>query len=130
MNIDPKLEAIANKVIDKMNVEHTKRYGSVILILMVIGIILSLIRVIQECNANKTVSLNTYEQNNFVCSEIRTVCIKKNIFTQWRLKKIIKQKLSPEDYKEYGLSLQKAIMDTGINITEEETSTLIEAAYV
>jgi hypothetical protein len=127
MNI--KLEKIANKVIKKINVPAQDQYQSVILVVMVISVILSLIRVVQECDNKKLKLLsNKKDQAQFMQQSVKNICIKKNLLNQWRLKKIIKQKLSPEDYKNLGDQLKKAIMDVGVDLTDDESLTLMEAA--
>lgn len=128
--MNPKLEQIANKVVEKMNVSQQQhnQSQSVILIVMIVGIILSLIRVIQECENKKLRLLsNKKDQAQLMQQRIKGICISRNILNQWRLKKIIKQKLSPEDYKSMGDKLKKAIMDVGVNLTDDESLTLMEA---
>lgn len=128
MNTNKDLEKIANKILAKTQPDFDKdNHGSVILILTIIGIILSLIRVIQECRKNKLKNLfSNNEQVQFMTQEVRSICIKKNLLTKWRLSRIIKQKLSNEDYKLIGSKLQQAIMDVGSNLTEEECLVLLE----
>jgi hypothetical protein len=137
MSQNEKLELIAAKVMNKMNIQdkspnnlYNKNSQSIILILMIVGIVLSLIRIIQECNKNKLRGLNRNKQAEAMQKEVATICIKKNLLTMWRLNKIIKQKLSPEDYKLYGSELKKAIMETGPELTEDEIITLVEASDV
>lgn len=127
MNIE--LEKIANKVIKKINLPPQDQYQSVILVVMVISVILSLIRVMQECENKKLkLLLNKKDQAQVVQQSVKNICIKRNLLNQWRLKKIIKQKLSPEDYKNLGDQLKKAIMDVGVDLTDDESLTLMEAA--
>lgn len=128
MNINKNLENIANKVLVKVNPSYNQdNCGSVILILTVISIILSLIRVIQECNKNKLTNLFTgQDKAQLMTQEINNICLKRNILTKWRLSRIVKQKLSPGDYKVIGSQLQQAIMDVGCNLTEEECLVLLE----
>ena len=132
MSNNEKLENIAIKVMNKMNLDfenkslNYKNSQSIILILMIIGIILSLIRIIQECNKKKLLGLNKNRQAETMKQAVREVCIKKNLLTMWRLNKIIKNKLSPEDYKAYGSELKRSIMETGPELTEEEIITLVE----
>lgn len=128
--IDPKLEAIGIKIANKLNVVQKDKYGSVILILMIISIVISLIRVIQECHKNKLVNFGSKEKAELLCGEIQNICIKKSLFNKIKLKKILKEKLSPEDYKTYGYQLRDAILDSGAELTEEESFTLVEAANV
>lgn len=134
MSVDPKLEAIALKVMDKMNLSKTSydkdKYGNIIVILMIIGIILALIQIIQKCNETKLSLFNRGEQSKFMRDEIKNICIKKNIINTWRLRNIVKQKLTAEDYKNYGKQLRSAIMDTGPELTEDEVYTLMEASNV
>ena len=127
MNVE--LEKIANKVIKKINVPPQDQYQSVILVVMIISVILSLIRVMQECdNKELKLLLNKKDQAQVMQQSVKNICIKRNLLNQWRLKKIIKQKLSPEDYKNLGDQLKKAIMDVGVDLTDDESLTLMEAA--
>ena len=127
MNVE--LEKIANKVIKKINVPPQDQYQSVILVVMIISVILSLIRVMQECDNKKLkLLLNKKDQAQVMQQSVKNICIKRNLLNQWRLKKIIKQKLSPEDYKNLGDQLKKAIMDVGVDLTDDESLTLMEAA--
>lgn len=132
MTVDPKLEAIAMKVMDKMDLSKNKddKYGNIIVVIMIIGVILTLIRIIQECNSGKILSFNKSQKAKFVQDQVKTMCISRTMLNKWRLKKIIKEKLSPEDYKLYSVQLRNAILDTGVELTEEESFTLVEAANV
>jgi uncharacterized protein YqeY len=47
---DQKLKAIAQKVINNAGLANDEKFGSVMAILMMISIILTVIRVLQECN--------------------------------------------------------------------------------
>jgi hypothetical protein len=61
--VDPRLENLAKKVLAKTDIPQDDNYGSVMLILMVISIIISLVRVVQECQKNKM--LHHRETNHF-----------------------------------------------------------------
>lgn len=130
---DEKLKSIAQKVISKANIESAdqQRYGSVIAILMVISIILTLIRVIQECKKTK---LKTFSQQQDRCSffstEVKSLSFNRTWFTKRAIKRVLKQQLSKEDYNKYYMSFLNAILDCGSTITEDETYTLMEAANV
>lgn len=128
-DIDPKLENISTKIRDRLFAsDETENYSSVILTVMIISVILTLVRVMQECNMSKIKLFNKKEKAYFMKKEIQNVCIKKNVFNMWRLNKILKQKLTAEDYKLYGKQLKNAILDVGANLTEEESVALIEAS--
>ena len=131
MNVDPKLEAIATKVMDKMDLSSKNdKYGNIIVVIMIIGIILSLIRVIQECNNSQFGVLSKEQKVKHMHEQIRSISISRNFLNKWRLRKIIKNKLSSEDYNLYGTKLRDAILDTGVDLTEDESYTLVEAANV
>ena len=128
-DIDPKLENISTKIRDRLFAsDETENYSSVILTVMIISVILTLVRVMQECNMSKIKLFNKKEKAYFMKKEIQNVCIKKNVFNMWRLNKILKQKLTNEDYKLYGKQLKTAILDVGANLTEEESLILMEAS--
>jgi hypothetical protein len=119
------------KVIKKINVSNNQdKYGNVIIVIMIIGMILTLIRIIQECNKNKLFNFNKTETTKFMHNEVQNICLKRTLLNKWRLKKIIKEKLSSEDYKIYGSQLPNAIFSAGAELTEEESFTLVEAANV
>ena len=129
MNIDPKLENIAQKVITKANIKN-ENYGiDPITIIVVIGVILSLIRVIQECRANRKKNDKMSEALDLRHSIVH-LCIKDNWLNKYRLNRILKQHLSKKQYQLYGLSLKNAIMEVGKQISDEESLTLMEAANV
>ena len=125
------LEKIAQKVIDNMKLSKDKDYGiDPITIIIVIGVILSLIRVIQECRANRKLLKNKTEAASLMKKDIQEVILKDSWLNRLRLQRIIKKNLSKDQYKAYGKELQNSIMETGINLTEDEVYTLMEAANV
>ena len=127
---NPKLREIAEKILKQLNVNNDENFGSIIGILMIISIALTLIRVLQECNKDKT-KLSTFQEKTDVYGkEIRAYSTKRGWFTKLRVKRAVKQNLSPLDYKKYGAQLVETLMDYGSNITDEDTATLVEAANV
>lgn len=123
-----KLDPIINKVVEKTSIP-TEKYGSIIIALMIASIIISVIRVIQECN-NKNTNLTTDNKYEQYGTQIKTLATRRGWFTVMRLKKIIRQKLSKEEYKLYATSIVKAMLDVAENLTEEEVYTIVEAANV
>jgi hypothetical protein len=117
MNQKTELEALATKIIDQSKIppEH---YGSIVITLMFVSIILTAIRILQECH--KT------QDSKFYGSEIRSLGKKRGWFTKMRLKKIIKQQLRTEDYKKYKDDIVSAILDVAENLTDEQVSTILE----
>lgn len=126
------LKKIAEKVLSKVEVSDTDkdRFGSVIIILSIISIILTLVRVIQECNKSKIKLFNRTEKYKYFGDQIEEITIRKSWFTRMTVKKIIRKEFSPEDYKKYGVPLMNAILDTGAKLTDDEIKTLVEAANV
>lgn len=115
-----KLKAIATEIISSQTLPKDK-FGSVILILMVVSIILTAMRFIQECNKNqKKTNIKFYK------NKIRQMCIKPSWFTKMRLRQILRRELKPVDYKIYSSSLCQSIFNKGAKITDEEVATLLE----
>ncbi len=126
------LKNIAQKVINKIpnKDQDPEKFGSIIAILMVISIILTVVRVIQECEKTKIRLFNRQEKYRYFGEQIRTLTMKRSWFTRMTIKKAIRRELSREDYREYGGYLMNAILDTGENLTENEIKTRVEAANV
>ena len=97
---------------------------------MVVSIILSLIRVIQECHSKRLVSMNRSNRAKLLTSEIQKLSLNKSLINKLRLKKIIKKYMSSYEYKEFGKDLNDAIMDVGSSFTEDEALTIMEALNV
>jgi hypothetical protein len=125
-----KLKNIAQKVLDKVKYKNSEDYGSVIAVLMVISIILTVIRVLQECNKSKLSTFTGKDKSAYFANEIKQTVIRRTWFTKMMLKKTIRRELSREQYKIYGTDLMNAILDTGEELQDDELYTLVEAANV
>ena len=128
MNKD--LQNIAQKVLDKIDQSKEKTHGSIITILMIISIILSVIRVLQECNKNKMSNFTGENKTTYFANEIKETSIRRTWFTKMMLKKAVRKQLDKEQYKKYGMQLVNAILTTGEELKEEELITLAEAVNV
>jgi hypothetical protein len=129
MQIDSKLDKIAERIIHRARIKN-ENYGiDPITIIIVIGIILSLIRVIQECRKNRK-SLDRYADALDLRHTIVNLSIKNTWLNNYRLSKILKQHLSKKQYNTYGEALKKAIMEVGTNLNDEDSLTLLEASNV
>lgn len=129
--MNPELEKIAQKVLDKLPKESTDKYGVVIItILMIISITLTIIRIIQECNKKRLLRLNKKQKCQLFNIETKSLSMKRSFFTRMTLRRVIRKELPRDAYKKYGNDLMQAILDTGVDLTEEETQTLVEAANV
>lgn len=128
--MNDKLNNIAQKVLNKVQPKDNKNFGAIITILMVISIILTVIRILQECHKNKTTNFCAKDKNEFICNEIKNTAIKRSWFTKMMIKKAIRKELPRETYKEYGIQLMNAILDTGTELNDNELITLAEATNV
>jgi len=128
---DQQLKVIAQKVINNAGLSNDEKFGSVMAILMMISIILTVIRVLQECNKNKANKLSTAQEKYSLYGEdIRTFSKQRGWFTKMRIKKIIRRELSKEDYETYSIALLGALLNIGETVTDDEVVTLVEAANV
>ena len=128
MNKD--LQNSAQKVLDKIDQSKEKTHGSIITILMIISIILTVIRVLQECNKNKMSNFTGENKTTYFANEIKETSIRRTWFTKMMLKKAVRKQLDKEQYKKYGMQLVNAILTTGEELKEEELITLAEAVNV
>lgn len=120
-----KLESIAIDILSYQDLPENK-FGSVIMILMMISIIVGAIRVLQECDKNKKVDNPTQHY----LKKIKNISDRKWWFARMRLKKIMRQELNREDYQQYSASLCDAIFKKGAALTEDEINTLLETINV
>lgn len=127
-----KLKAIAIKILNRSNVQKDNQYGfAVVTILMIISIILTCIRILQECNKSQhTENFTQQEKYSLYGEQIKTYSAKRGWFTKMRLKKILRREMSAEDYAKYSISIISALLDTGETLTDDEIITLVEAANV
>lgn len=128
--MNDKLKALSQKVLYSVP-NAPEKFGSVMAILMIISIILTLIRIIQQCNKSKLKLFgNQRDMCAFFNAEIKDLSLSRGWFTKRTIKKLLKKELSSEDYNRYGVSIMNAILECGTKLTEEETFTLVEAANV
>jgi hypothetical protein len=127
-----KLKAIAIKILEKSTVPKDEVYGfAIVTILMIISIILTCVRILQECNKNKLTSQATSQDKCAMYGEqLHTFSERRGWFTKMRIKKILRREMKKEDYEKYSLSILNALLETGEILTDDEVSTLVEAANV
>jgi hypothetical protein len=125
-----KLKTIAAKVLKQANIPNEEKFGSVIAILMMISIILTVIRVLQECNKNKTKDMTSQDKYAIYGENIRTFSKKRGWFTRLRIKRLVRKELTKEEYNKYGIKITEALLDVGENLKDDEVVTLVEAANV
>jgi len=127
-----KLKAIAVKILEKSNVQKDEVYGfAIITILMIISIVLTCVRVLQECNKSKMTTNSTAEDKYSMYGEqLHTFSERRGWFTKMRIKKILRREMNREDYEKYSLSILNALLETGEVLTDDEIKTLVENANV
>jgi hypothetical protein len=130
MSNDEKLKNISKEILKKANIPEDQKFGSIIAILMMISIVLTIIRVMQECNKSKTNNMSCAEKGFLYGQEIRSYSKKRGWFTRLRIKRIIRQELTKEDYHKYGIKLTEVLLDKGEILTDDEALTLVETANV
>jgi hypothetical protein len=132
MTDNEKLKAIAIKVLEKSTVPKDNSYGfAIVTILMIISIILTCVRILQECNKNKLTTQSTAEDKYAMYGEqLHVFSERRGWFTKMRIKKILRREMKKEDYEKYSLAILNALLETGEILTDDEISTLVEAANV
>lgn len=125
-----KLQTIVAKVLRQAGLENDEQFGSIITILMMISIIVTVIRVIQECNKEKLTKLSNSDKYSLFEKQIKSYSSRRGWFTKMRLRKILRNKLSPEAYKKYQDQLVQGILKAGEDLNREEIITLMEESNV
>jgi hypothetical protein len=127
-----KLKAIAIKVLEKSRVPKEDNYGfAIVTILMIISIILTCVRILQECNKNKLTPQSTIEDRYTIYGEqLHTFSERRGWFTKMRIKKILRREMKKEDYEKYSLAILNALLETGETLSKDDVQTLVEAANV
>ena len=99
---------------------------------MIISIVLTIIRVIQECNKVKAQSLLGNEKAlvSLYGEDLRNFSLKAGWYTKMRIKKLLRRELSREDYKIYAGPIMESLLQTGESLTDDEVQTLVRAANV
>ena len=129
--MNPKVKNVGERVMKQAGIPEEEQFGSVIAILMVISIILTLIRVLQECNKNKLSSdCTAQDKYSLYGEEIKNYSIRKGWFTKLRIKKVLRQNMSKEQYSKYSMRLMSALLDNGENLKDDEIVALVETSNV
>lgn len=123
------LTDISNRVLKKTDIQPDQKFGSVLAIIMIIGIIVNVVRVMQECDKEeKQLFCNDADYSVFFRNKIKDMCQRKSFIHIMRIKKILRQHLSRNDYHQYKEELTNAIIETGSELSITDTYTLLEQA--
>jgi hypothetical protein len=129
--MNEKLKNLAEKIRKLANIPEEETFGSVMAILMIISITLTLIRVLQECNKNKlSQDSSLQDKYNLYGSEIKHYALRRGWFTKMRIKRVMRDKMSKEQYSKYSLPLLNALLDSGENLKDDEVVALVENSNV
>jgi len=131
MNND-ELKKLALKVLSKTTLPKNDNYSfDPLTILMIISVILTLIRILQECNKNKlSKDCSMQDKYSLYGEQVKEYSLRQGWFTKMRIKKILRREMKPDDYNKYSLSIVKSLLDNGETLTDEDIKTLVEAANV
>jgi hypothetical protein len=120
-----RINEIASEVIQDIDPKESERYG-IVTIIMIISITLTFIRIMQECEKNKTSNMSEDEKRQFVLDRIKTLSERKGWYTRMRIKKVLRQNLGKEVYKQYRDTMSNNILNIGSNLCEEDLKLLME----
>ena len=123
-----RINEIASEVIQDIDPKESERYG-IVTIIMIISITLTFIRIMQECEKNKTSNMNEDEKRQFVLGRIKTLSERKGWYTRMRIKKVLRQNLGKEVYKQYRDTMSNNILNIGSNLSEEDLKLLMEQIW-
>jgi len=120
-----RINEIASEVIQDIDPKESEKYG-IVTIIMIISITLTFIRIMQECEKNKTSNMSEDEKRQFVLDRIKTLSERKGWYTRMRIKKVLRQNLGKEVYKQYRDTMSNNILNIGSNLSEEDLKLLME----
>lgn len=126
---DKTIENIAEDVVNS-SCKKSSNYGNPLMIIMMIGIILNLIRVIQECNSTELSKMNQDEKEEFLQNKIKQLCTKRTWYNKLRMRRIIKNHMSIKEYKQNQEEIVDGILNKGLTITKQQVSKMMEASNV
>ena len=123
-----RINEIASEVIQDIDPKESEKYG-IVTIIMIISITLTFIRIMQECEKNKTSNMSEDEKRQFVLDRIKTLSERKGWYTRMRIKKVLRQNLGKEVYKQYRDTMSNNILNIGSNLCEEDLKLLMEQIW-
>jgi len=117
---------LSEKVMENSKIPKDEKFGSVLIAIMVIGIIVNVIRVIQECEEDKKNLYNKTEYAGFIKNRIIAISNRRSFMSTMKLKRILRKNLDKEVYDKYKTQLVNGLFKTGTELTENEIYTLLE----
>lgn len=126
---DDKLDILANKILQNAD-QDQDNFGSPIAILTIVSIILTCVRIVQECNRSKLSTLSVTGQHDLLLEQIKSLSYRKSWLTKMKIKKILRQTIDKSTYTKYGNILTESLLKTGENITDEDITVIMEQINV
>ena len=120
------INELSEKVMENSKIPKDEKFGSVLIAIMVIGIIVNVIRVIQECEEDKKNLYNKTEYAGFIKNRIIEMSNRRSFMSTMKLKRILRKNLDKEVYDKYKTQLVNGLFKTGTELTENEIYTLLE----
>jgi len=118
---------VLNETLRKVEPNKDKIYSiDPLTIIIIIGIIVNVIRVIQECNKDKTNSLPKAQTAELLSTDVRFRSLNHSWFSRRRIKKIIQKHLTKEQSKVYSDALLGSLLEIGRTVKDEQVSALLE----
>lgn len=118
-----RVNEIASDVIKDIDPKESEKYG-IITIIMIIGLTLTFIRILQECNKDK--KLNEEQQIQFLQNKAKEISKERTWLTKLRIRKVLRQHLGKEVYKHYRNIISNNILDLGNTLSKEDFKLLME----
>jgi len=118
-------EDVQRKTMEKM---YSNKFEFIdpITIIMIVGIIINVIKLIQECRANKLRGYSSMEASEYLATDVKFQAMNHGWLTRWRLKRVIKKNLSQENYQYYGDALLRSLLEVGPSIDREAVAEAME----
>lgn len=115
-----RINEIASDVIKNVD---TEKYG-IITIIMIIGITLTFIRILQECDKNK--NLSEADKVDALQKRLKELSERRGWYTKLRIRKVLRQHLGKEVYKEYKNVISNNLLDIGKSLNKQDLQLLME----
>lgn len=115
-----RINEIASDVVKDVD---TEKYG-IITIIMIIGITLTFIRILQECDKNK--NLSEADKVDALQKRLKELSERRGWYTKLRIRKVLRQHLGKEVYKEYKNLISNNLLDIGKSLNKQDLQLLME----
>lgn len=124
------LEKLSEKIALNANLNPKEKFGSVLIAIMIVGILINVVRVIQECEKKQLYGTTPDQKATIYRSSIKNLSIRRGWYTKMRLRKILRSHMPVTDYRQHGANLCNSILAAGESISVEQVHSLIEASNV